>query len=173
MVGGGAALRDLRGGVRAARQIVIGRRLGPWDDVLGVVFSPERALRLVSGGYPKACLKVYEAVTGKELHSRRYNEEGQGCIHHSVIDPSGKLLVTTGHQKCAFVQDLQSGEVVHALDDSCHTQGLCFDDAGKRLAYAACHPKPVAEVVICDPSDGWRELRRFTVRDWTWIHCEF
>ena len=160
------SLRDVQTGAEIAQ-------LGPIEGWLGgVAYSPDGSLLMVFGGQPKGCVKIFEAATGKQLHSFRYNEEGPGNIYHSVIDPSGKFLITTGQQKCAFVKDLQSGKIVHALGDGCVTQGLCFDDSGKRLAYCTHHPKP-REVVICDATDGWRELRRFKVRDWDWIHCDF
>jgi hypothetical protein len=146
-----------------------------WEGALmGVSWSADGSLLMVFGGHPKACVKVYAAATGKEMYSRLYSEGSVGNIHHAVIDLSNKLLVTTGLQTGAIVKDLESGETVHVLEDSTvETQGLSFDDHGKRLAYTSRQGKDQsADLVICD-TDGWREIRRFKVRDWGWVHVEF
>ena len=147
--------------------------------ISGVSYSTDGSRLLVFGGYPKACVKTYDAATGQWLCSFLYNEGEEGNIHHAVVDPLGKWLVTTGWNKCAVVKDLVSGETVHTLHDCCRTQGLCFDEKGDRLAYFLGSGAKSHDIVICDAKNGWHELRRFPVResdsDWDWdsAHCEF
>lgn len=130
----------------------------------GVNYSPDGSLLMV---YGNSGTKVYEATTGKELHSVRLNEDDEGCIHQCVIDPTGRLLATTGQPKCAFVKDLESGEVVYALDDTTNTHGLCFDDKGERFAYflmgEGSEELGYGQLIICDATDGYHELRRITL----------
>ena len=63
-------------------------------------------------------------------------------------------------------------QALNKLDRFGQTQGVAFDDAGERLAYVWCRDRD-SEVVLCDVTDGWKELRRFQVRDWGWAHLQF
>ena len=97
------------------------KRLPFEGGISGVNYSPDGSLLTI---YGDRGVKVYEAATGKELHSFRYREGEDGNIHNCVVDPSGKFLVISGQRKCV-VKHMQSGKVVHALEDSCITNGFC------------------------------------------------
>jgi hypothetical protein len=95
-------------------------------------------------------------------------------VHNCMSDPSGRFLVSTVEQGgTPSVHDAASGERVHTLDSSTHTAGIAFNDAGTRVAFFD-HGKDASgrgdgafsgHAVLCDPTDGWRELQRIPIPD--------
>eukprot|EP01046_Picozoa_sp_COSAG06_P004988 COSAG06_NODE_216_length_20108_cov_9.428857_17_plen_1409_part_00 len=134
----------------------------------GVNYSPDGASVLVFGNWGT---KIFSSTTGEETHW--FSFKTFASHHSSTIDPSGQMLLTTGHSGCAAVFDLQSRQQTHRLDD-CRaehrrTYGGCFDDAGERLAYCMRGENHFSEgddelnaiVVICDAKPPHREINRF------------
>jgi WD40 repeat protein len=132
-----------------------------------VKYSPDGSLLVVVKRGPE-CTKVYEAATGKELHSF----EGKGG-YHADIDPSNTFLAATGPPGTNTMISLESGEEVLALEKGNHMHGGVFNDAGDRMVFGLDNG---SEAIVGEKLDGvWRETQRWAKPDgvrWT-INAEF
>jgi WD40 repeat protein len=161
------------------------RRLGPFAGWFGgVKYSPDGKVLLVFGHWGTI---MFDSESGAETHSFVDIEDAN--IHNCAVDASGKFLVTTGKPNgTAFVKDLNSGANVHTLESGVGhgSGGVSFDDAGMRMAYfimGGASTKRVSSeldverngcVIVCDVTDGFRELLRVHLPDLGWApHLQF
>eukprot|EP01045_Picozoa_sp_COSAG04_P018668 COSAG04_NODE_1744_length_5718_cov_22.631073_3_plen_1026_part_00 len=152
--------------VRDARTGAELRRLGPFEGWFGGShYCPDGSCLMVFGVWGT---KVYEAATG-DLRHMLVDKPG-AFVFNCAVDPSGRFLAVTGHVGTAFVKDMRSGDNLHPLDDSRPTLGVDFDDKGARMAYFLMGNghEHNGQVIVCDATDGFRELRRTILPDLGW-----
>lgn len=140
--------------------------LNGWKgDARNVTYSADGSLIIVSGSFTPI---VYGAATGDHVQSFKQSTDTE--ISNAFTDPASTVLVTTSSGAAAVV-DLGSGEIMHHLDNSTMSLGGCFDDAGERMAYFLCGKNASGatdlfhngQLILCDATDGYRELKRITL----------
>ena len=101
---------------------------GHWGAVHSVAFSPD-GKRLVAGGFHMT-LRLWDAVTGKELYTRRKHRRSVVSV---AFSPDGKRIASGSDDGYVMLWDASTGEVLLAF----RGRVIAFSPDGKTLASAS------------------------------------
>jgi WD40 repeat protein/Tfp pilus assembly protein PilF len=121
-----------------------------------VAFTPD-GRRVVSGSDDGA-VKIWDAVTGRELLSL---VDHRDAVNSVAVSPNGKLVASTGRDGIARVWESSKGQLLYrvaGIEDS--PNGVAFSPGGGWLALAGLDNT----VLLCDAATG-KQLGRWRGHD--------
>jgi len=123
---------------------------GHLGSVEAVVFRPDG---LVATAGLDGAVRVWDPVTDREVAALAWHEPDEVSVARPAFSPDGRRVATTVLGGEVRIWDVDTGEVLHALeDDDLTVFEAAFDPAGRRLATVSTNGK----IHVWDAATGER-----------------
>lgn len=106
--------------------------------------NPGSPLLLATASFD-ACIKIWDATTGKCLHTLKKHKSP---VYSVAFSPDGNYLASGSTDKCVLVWDVKTGQLLKSYEGGGGIFEVCWNAYADKIA--ACFGNPSNRVCILD-----------------------